>query len=102
MMWDKSKRWDEVTYKDEITAALLDFISTGEKRQALITSYGDLGVLMRNLNRNRGGTAGEFLITGMSQGVEVSRFDSKFKCQITWNKAAKLVSAAVKKISGSV
>jgi hypothetical protein len=44
-MWDKSKRWDEVTYKDEITAALLDFISTGEKRQALITSYGDLGFL---------------------------------------------------------
>lgn len=92
MKWDKDLRWDGVSHKEELTEALLSYITGAEKHQALITSYGDLAVLLKKKHNSHGIGNDECDITGMLQGVEIVLHRDKFRTQLTWNKAAKLIS----------
>ena len=100
MTWTGVEMWDGTAHKDEITQALMQYIDTGEKRQALITSYGDLAVLMKKKYRNSGASLGEWFIMCMNQGVVMKNTKKRYKCRITWNKAAKIVQAECKRIAG--
>lgn len=92
MKWDKDLRWDGVSHKEEITEALMSYIKDEEKHLALTTSYGDLGVLLKKNHTNHGSGNDECDISGMLQGVEIELHRDKFRTQLTWNKAAKLIS----------
>ena len=100
MTWTCVDMWDGTAHKDEITQALMQYIDPFEKRQALITSYGDLGVLMKKMHSTNGATCGDWLIFGMAQGVVMEKSEARYKCRITWNKAAKVVQAECRRIAG--
>lgn len=100
MTWTGVEMWDGVTHKAEITQALMQYVDPGEKRQALITSYGDLAVLMKKTHSTNGASRGEWFVNGMNQGVIMENTKARFKCRITWNKAAKLISAECHRIAG--
>lgn len=96
MRWDSSKAWDGETCKDEITSALMKWFDSGIKHQALITSYGDLGVLMKTRYRNAGSLRDNIELEGAPQGVCICgtfHGGKRYECCITWNKTAKLISA---------
>lgn len=92
MTWTGVEMWDGTAHKAEITQALMQYIDPTEKRQALITSYGDLAVLMKKTHSNNGASRGEWFIMGMNQGLVMEKTKGRYKCRITWNKAAKLIS----------
>lgn len=100
MTWTGVEMWDGTAHKDEITQALMQYIDPAEKRQALITSYGDLGVLLKKMHSNNGASRGEWFIMGMNQGLVMENTKKRYKCRITWNKAAKIVQAECKRIAG--
>ena len=100
MTWTGVEMWDGVTHKAEITQALMQYIEPTEKRQALITSYGDLAVLMKKTHSTNGASRGEWFVNGMNQGVIMEKAKDRYKCRITWNKTAKLVQAECKRIAG--
>ena len=100
MTWTGVEMWDGVTHKAEITQALMQYIEPTEKRQALITSYGDLAVLMKKTHSTNGASRGEWFVNGMNQGVIMEKTKDRYKCRITWNKAAKLIQAECKRIAG--
>ena len=96
MKWDKDIRWDGVSHKEEITEALLSYITGAEKHQAVITSYGDLAVLLRATHTAHDKRDDVCDIEGMPQGVDIKLYRDKFRTQLTWNKAAKLISEWVR------
>lgn len=100
MTWTGVEMWDGTAHKDEITQALIAYLDSTEIRQALITSYGDLAVLMKKTHSTNGASRGEWFINGMNQGVIMENTKACFKCRITWNKAAKLISAECHRIAG--
>jgi hypothetical protein len=100
MTWTGVEMCDGTAHKAEITQALMQYIDTGEKRQALITSYGDLGVLLKKMHSNNGASRGEWFIMGMNQGLVMEKTKERYKCRITWNKAAKLIQMECKRVAG--
>jgi len=103
MRWNDLKTWDGETCKDEITSALMKWFDSGIKHQALITSYGDLGVLMKTRYRNAGSLRDGIDMEGAPQGVCIRgtfHGGKRYECRITWNKTAKLVQAECKRIAG--
>lgn len=102
--WTADLRWDGETHKEEIIKALLDYITGAEKHQALITSYGDLAVLLKKNHVNHGSGNDDCDIEGMSQGIEISLAPSSGKfvdrVQLTWNQTAKLISKRLNEIAG--
>lgn len=91
MTWTGVEMWDGTAHKAEITQALMKYIDSTEKRQALITSYGDLAVLMKKTHSTNGASCGEWFLWGMNQGVIMESTKVRYKCRITWNKAAPLL-----------
>ena len=91
--WVKELRWDGVSHKDELVKALLTYITGAEKHQAIITSYGDLAVLLKKNHVNNGSGNDERDIWGMPQGIEITIHNGKvrYRTQLTWNQAAKLI-----------
>ena len=102
--WTADLRWDGETHKEEIIKALLDYITGAEKHQALITSYGDLAVLLKKNHSNTGSVRSSYTIEAMAQGIEISLAPSSGKfvdrVQLTWNKAAKLISVELNRKAG--
>lgn len=100
MKWDKDKAWDGFAFKDKITDVLMKYITGAEKHQALKTSYGDLGVLLKKTHNNNGKVIVEYIIEGCAKGVSILNNDDGFECCITWNKAAKLIQTECRRIAG--
>jgi hypothetical protein len=103
MRWGDLKTWDGETCKDEIASALMKWFDSGIKHQALITSYGELGVLMKTRYHNAGSLRDGIDMEGAPQGVCIRGTfcgGKRYECRITWNKAAKLVQAECKRIAG--
>lgn len=100
MTWTGVEMWDGTAHKAEITQALMQYIDLAEKRQALITSYGDLGVLLKKKHSNNGASRGEWFIMGMNQGLIMEKAKDRYKCRITWNKAAKLIQMECRRLAG--
>lgn len=101
--WTADLRWDGETHKEEIIKVLLDYITGAEKHQALITSYGDLAVLLKKNHNNTGSARGAYTIETMAQGIEIALTppSGKFvdRVQLTWNEAAKLISRELHRIA---
>ena len=93
MAWDKAYRWDGESHKEEIAAALTEWLTDEDRRTAARISYGDLGQLLSKEYRNRGCIRNDCILWGYREGAEVSIH--KFRCQITWNKAAKLIKETI-------
>lgn len=100
MTWTGVEMWDGTAHKAEITDVLMKYITGAEKHQALITSYGDLAVLMKKTHSTNGASRGEWFINGMNQGVIMENTKERYKCRITWNKAAKLIQMECRRIAG--
>ena len=98
--WTADLRWDGETHKEEIIKALLDYITGAEKHQALITSYGDLAVLLKKNHVNHGSGNDDCDIEGMPQGIDIQFADPKYHTQLTWNQTAKLISKRLNEIAG--
>lgn len=88
---NKDLRRDGVSHKDEILKALPGFIREDEKRQAMKISYGDLGVLLKKGYVNTG-RCDYTDIWCMPQGIDIKIRKEKYHTQLTWNKAAKIIS----------
>lgn len=93
MAWNKALRWDGETHREEIAAALTEWLTDDEKRTAARISYGDLGKLLSKEYRNAGRGSDRYDLWGYCEGVEVRIH--KWVCQITWNKAAKLIKESL-------
>ena len=55
---------------------------------------------MKKTHSTNGASRGEWFVNGMNQGVIMEKTKERYKCRITWNKAAKLVQAECKRIAG--
>ena len=93
MKWDRALRWDGETNKKDVAAALVGWLNDEDRQTADKISYGDLGVLLRKNYRNRGSGRDCFTLWGYSEGCEVQI--GRWKCQLTWNKAAKLIKETI-------
>lgn len=93
MKWDRALRWDGETNKKEVAAALVEWLDDEDRQTADKISYGDLGVLLRKNYRNAGRGSDRYDLWGYCEGVEVRIH--KWVCQITWNKAAKLIKESL-------
>ena len=102
--WTADLRWDGETHKEEIIKVLLDYITGAEKHQALITSYGDLAILLKKNHNNTGSVRSNYTIETMAQGIEISLTPPSGKyvdrVQLTWNQTAKLISKRLNEIAG--
>lgn len=99
--WDSDEYFGNVCddYDDERD----EWDDSGIKHQALITSYGDLGVLMKTRCRNVGSLRDGINIEGAPQGVCIRVTfcgGKRYECRITWNKAAKLIQMECKRLAG--
>lgn len=87
-------KWDGVSHKQELTAALMWYIDDDDKELAKHTSYGDLGKALQNKHGRRFHGAGNDDIadvTGETSKITIAPCKLRVRYELTWNKAAKLI-----------
>ena len=96
----KRMKWDETENYDNISVALLEFITEEERELAKRTSYGDLTSIIRKAHMKDEKTTSCCIIKGLFDKVEITMTEENILYWTTWNKAAKAIHKRINKDNG--